>query len=45
MEFQFSEEEQMWRTRVESLAEEKIAPLSEAGESETIARELMKEVK
>ena len=45
MEFQFSEEEQMLRTRVKSLAEEKIAPLSEAAESETIARELMREVK
>ena len=40
MEFQFSEEEQMLRTRVKSLAEEKIAPLSEAEESETIALEL-----
>ncbi|GAF96729.1 unnamed protein product [marine sediment metagenome] len=45
MEFQFSEEEQMLRTRVKSLAKEKIAPLSEAEESETIARELMREVK
>lgn len=40
MEFQFSEEEQMLRTRVRSLAEEKLAPLSEDEESETIALEL-----
>ena len=40
MEFEFSEEEQMLRAKVKSLAEEKIAPLSEAEESETIALEL-----
>jgi hypothetical protein len=45
MEFQFSEEEQMLRTRVKDLAEQKIAPLSEAEESETIAREIMREIK